>query len=269
MIIEELANTSQQPCPAEIDKVADLLLDVGTLLLSSGAHNGRINRNLGRLADTWGYSMEMFSPFTGLLVSIKSKKNPQDQVTRFKRCRSNNVHFEIISEVSLFSWKVFDENLPVEVAEQEFNRIKEIPGYPRHVVLIGVGVACASLCMVAGGNWIDSLVAFIASVVGLFVRQEFGKHQFNVFIAVSCGAFITSMIAGINILYHIGESPEKALATSVLYLVPGVPLINTIIDLIEGYIPSSIARSMFAAFLLIAIALGMSICILFLGLDKF
>lgn len=268
--MEELASCAQPPaCSDEIDKVADLLLDVGTLLLSSGAHNGRICRNLARMADTWGYSFEMFSPFTGLLISVRNKGNSKDHVTRFKRCRSNNVHFEIISEVSLFSWKVFDDNLSIHAAEQEYRRIKDAPGYPRHIVLLGVGIACASLCMVAGGNWVDGLVSFFASMAGLFVRQEFGKRQFNVFIAVSCGAFVTSIIAGSNVLLQLGVSPEKAFATSVLYLVPGVPLINTVIDLIEGYIPSSMARSMFAAFLLIAIALGMSICILFLGLDKF
>ena len=38
------------------------------------------------------------------------------------------------------------------------------------------------------------------------------------------------------------STPRKALATSVLYLVPGVQLVNAVIDLIEGYVLTAIAR---------------------------
>ncbi|MBC8127760.1 MAG: threonine/serine exporter family protein, partial [Gloeobacteraceae cyanobacterium ES-bin-144] len=76
-------------------------------------------------------------------------------------------------------------------------------------------------------------------------------------------------IAGMDLIYHIGSSPEKTLATSVLYLIPGVPLINCAIDLIEGHIPTAISRGIYGGFILLCIAVGMSLSILLLGIHYF
>lgn len=252
-----------------IDRVTDQLLVIGTLLLASGAHNARIIRNMSRIAETWGYDIQVSSSFTGLLVSVKDRVNPENQRTRFKRCPTNVIRFDILTEISLLSWKVYEEKLSVEVVEQEVDRIRTMAGYPVYSVTLGVGLACACLSMAAGGNYIDGLFAFFASTSGLLVRMWFAKRNFNIFIAVMCGSFVTSMLASINMIYVLGASPEKTLACSVLYLVPGVPLINSVIDWIEGYIPTSIGRVVFSGLSLLAIALGMTLCIVILGLDKF
>ena len=55
---------------------------------------------------------------------------------------------------------------------------------------------------------------------------------------------------------------EIALATSVLYLVPGVPLINGVIDIVEGYVLTGFARLTEAALLIINIAIGLSFTLL-------
>ena len=50
---------------------------------------------------------------------------------------------------------------------------------------------------------------------------------------------------------------EIALATSVLYLVPGVPLINGVIDIVEGYVLTGFVRLTEAALLIINIVIGL------------
>ena len=81
-------------------------------------------------------------------------------------------------------------------------------------------------------------------------------------------SLVTTLIAGSAVVGHLGGNPEKALATSVLYLVPGVPLINCVIDLIEGHIPTAIARGVFGGFILLCIAVGMSAGIVILGISN-
>ena len=55
---------------------------------------------------------------------------------------------------------------------------------------------------------------------------------------------------------------ETALATSVLYLVPGVPLINGVIDIVEGHILIGFSRLINALLLIICIAIGLSATLL-------
>lgn len=55
---------------------------------------------------------------------------------------------------------------------------------------------------------------------------------------------------------------ETALATSPLFLIPGVPLINGIIDILDGFTLSGVNRLIKAALLIICIAVGLSLTLL-------
>ncbi len=255
--------------PVSACRVADLLLDIGSVLLVAGAHCGRVNRNLERVAEQWGYHVQLFMSFTGLMVSIQNIKHPTRRVGRFHRCSLPGVHFGIVTEVSLLTWRVMEENITIDEVEKRMSEIKALHHHPRWWTLLGIGSACACLCLLAGGDWVNASIAFVAAFCGLFARQEVLKNQFNPMIGFIVASFITTLIAGADIVWHIGLSPEKTLATSVLYLVPGVPLINCVIDLIEGYIPTAIARGVFGGFILLCIAVGMSLGILLLGIHNF
>lgn len=255
--------------PASACRVADLLLDIGAVLLVSGAHCGRVNRNVERVAQQWGYHVDLFMSFTGLNVTIRNLEHPDQRIGRFRRCQLPGVHFGIVTEVSLLTWRVLEENLSIDEVEKRMGEIKNLPHHPRRFILLGAGSACACLCMLAGGSWMDGGIAFIAVICGLFARQEVVKRRFNPLISFIVASLLTTLIAGIDAIYHLGSSPEKALATAVLYLVPGVPLINCIIDLIEGYIPTAIARGVFGGLILLCIAVGMSLAIMIIGVHHF
>ena len=76
------------------------------------------------------------------------------------------------------------------------------------------------------------------------------------------------MIAGISYKLNIGTTPDVALATSVLFLIPGVPMINSIIDILEGHVLAGTSRLINATNLIICIALGLFITLQLLGVDQ-
>jgi uncharacterized membrane protein YjjP (DUF1212 family) len=57
---------------------------------------------------------------------------------------------------------------------------------------------------------------------------------------------------------------EIAIATSVLFLIPGVPLINGVIDIVEGYTLTGGSRLIQAFLLIICIAVGLSFSLVLL-----
>lgn len=250
-------------------RFADLILDIGTYLLASGAHCGRINSNIGRLAATWGFDINLDPTFKGLLITVKDKNDPDNTITSYRTSPPHNVHLAVITAVSQLSWKVIDNNLTIDEAEAEFELIKSKKGYNTFTVAIAVGFSCAGLCLFSFGDIYNALIAFIAAAIGSIFRVEVAKRKFNPMIAISIAAFISTLITGLGSIYGIGTQPEAAIATGVLYLIPGVPLINCVIDLIEGYLPSALNRALFGGFILLCIAAGMTICITMLGINNF
>ena len=69
--------------------------------------------------------------------------------------------------------------------------------------------------------------------------------------------FEISLIAGLAEHFHIGLQPDKAFATSVLFLVPGVPLINSVTDLMDGNIQNGMVRAMNGLMIAFSIAMGL------------
>lgn len=266
--MSELTNTAEQEkIPAQ--RFADLILDMGTYMLASGAHCGRLNSNLGRLASTWNFDINMSPTFKGLLVTVKDLNDPTNSVTRYKTSPTHSVHLAVLTQVSHLSWKVQEEKLSISYVEKEFIAIKGKSNYNDIIVALAVGLSCAGLCLFSLGDEINALVAFVAAFLGSLVRVFFAKKNFNPMICISIAAFVTTLITGLGQLYGIGAHPEAAMATAVLYLIPGVPLINCVIDLIEGYLSAAINRALFGGFILLCIAAGMTLCITLMGISNF
>lgn len=261
-------NTISENITAE--RVADFLLDVGVILLASGAHSGRVTRNCERIADHWGYKMNINPTFTGVFVSVWDKNDKENSVTHYKSVPSHTVHLRILSLVSHLSWKIHYGELTFEEAVAELkNNIRNKNNYNYWLIALAVGFSCSGLTIISGGNIIDALFALIAAFTGSIARVWILKFKFNVFVSFIVASFITSIIASIDLITKWGIAPDVALATAVLYLVPGVPLINSVIDLLEGYYNTSLSRALYAASILTCIALGMALTILLLGITHF
>ena len=77
----------------------------------------------------------------------------------------------------------------------------------------------------------------------------------------------TSLTAALGVFCNLVTTQDIALGTSVLFLIPGVPLINSILDILEGHVLVGLSRTINATILIICIALGLSMTLLILGKD--
>ena len=127
-------------------------------------------------------------------------------------------------------------------------------------VLLTVGLANASFCRLFGGDWIAMGIVFTSTLVGFAAKQRMQAHGVNHFLIFIISAFMASLCASAALRFDC--SAETALATSVLFLVPGVPLINGVIDIVEGHILIGCSRLINALLLIICIAIGLSATLL-------
>ena len=123
-----------------------------------------------------------------------------------------------------------------------------------------MGLANASFCRLFGGDWTAIGIVFTATLVGYAVKQRMQAHGVNHFLIFIGAAFTASLCASAALRFDC--TAEIALATSPLFLVPGVPLINGVIDIVEGHILIGFSRLINALLLIICIAVGLAATLL-------
>ena len=170
------------------------------------------------------------------------------------------VSFERNSDLSALSWDALDERLPLAEVRRRFGELIDKPRIDPIFVLLTVGLANASFCRLFGGDWTAIGIVFTATLVGYAVKQRMQAHGVNHFLIFIGSAFTASLCASAALRFDC--TAEIALATSPLFLVPGVPLINGVIDIVEGHILIGFSRLINALLLIICIAVGLAATLL-------
>lgn len=176
--------------------------------------------------------------------NVKNVKNTQNSQNNLNSDLKNN------STTSSNANPAGDFSAPLTV-RQVHDRLDLIknrkPLYKPWFAGLASAVACASFAFLLGGGAYDMLGAFIGAGIGHYVRRRMFMHHLNqfvvTFIAVAVGAL--SCIASLRIIGCFDPSAlhhNTAYIGSVLFVIPGFPLITGGLDIAKIDFPSGIQR---------------------------
>ena len=238
-------------------QLGPLLLDIGIAMLRSGASSGKIRMTL--LAIARAYHYEPHIDLTGKSISLNLHSS--ENISVFNEIRSadgHGINFRIIAGIGRLIKNLNIDPLPLQRLKIEVDQILKSSHYPRYLVLLMVSVAGAAFCFTLGGSAIQMAIAFAATFFGLFIKQELTKRRANSYLCTYIAAVAATSFIGLFYKLGLSGQLEQALTTSVLFLVPGVPLINSFTDLLEGEILNGLEKSGNAIIHALAIAAGMA-----------
>ena len=118
-------------------------------------------------------------------------------------------------------------------------------------VLVGLG-----FCLVFGGTLLDCLWAgamgLIIGLITRFMDKQEANPFFSTLLAACCMALPAYIAAGLGLM----NSPDAAIIGALMILVPGLPITNSMRDIIYGDTNSGIIRVVQVILTALAIALG-------------
>lgn len=239
-----------------LQSIAKFIAEYAAHMMGCGVHTSRVVRSAKRIGDAYETDVNISVFQRNIILTLK--ENNSDKIhSEVVDIPALPISFEHNAELSALSWNIYDNNLSLADAWKLYNKIVNVPSIDSLFVLILVGFANASFCKLFGGDWFSMTIVFSATITGMFLKQQMQRKHFNHYIIFIVCAFIASLCA--STAYLFDTTSEIALATSVLYLVPGVPLINGVIDIVEGYTLTGFARLVNALMLVLCIAIGLSL----------
>jgi len=249
----------------ELRDVISLSLWAGQMLLQNGADSQKVEETVHRLGTQLGCDwMDVVVLYDSIIATTL---NNREFRTKARRAPGRSVNLEKIAQINELSYQAMRGELDRFALRSELRRIDELkPNYGRWTVVLFVGLACAAFARLFGGDLAAIAITFLASAVGMTIRQQMAQAHFSPILTTLVTAFVASFIASVGVLLSLGEQPSVAISAAVLLLVPGVPLINASEDLLNGQIMNGLARGVWGLILSLAIALGIAVTLWLTGI---
>lgn len=254
----------REVCPTnkhdvDIQELTDFLLDYGINLMASGAYTARVVANVKRLGEAYGYHVDIVIFQKNMTMTVTC---PDDYSVRRTYVRQQHpvvhISFRTISDLSALSWKAYDMKISFDKLREDYDNILSAPYEDWKLLALLTSVATAAFCRLFGGDFGSVGIVFFAALIGFLGRRFLASFHFDSRLIIMLTAFLSSFFAfiGCSVLSNLTETPNIAVATSVLYLVPGVHFINSVIDILDGHVLIGISRAVNTFILIMCIAFG-------------
>ena len=207
--------------------------------------------------------------FTMLMVNVS---DGDYSFTKFQRIEGHGVNMTAISEVSKLSWRAIENDYTLDQYEEELEKIrKKKRNYTPWQVAIGAGFACGGFCIQFGCDWVAFLYASIAAILGMRLRQVCNESGLNHYMGIAISAFVATIIAWASTLLPAEwtSTPWHPLLACALFIVPGVPLINFVDDMLDNYIQVGIVRAVNTLLMVAAMAFGIAFAVKLCRIENF
>lgn len=224
----------------------DLLLKTGQLLMESSADTNRIMRNMMRTAAFLGLPEENLHIFLSYTMIMVNLSDDQHSYSKFQRCERHGINMTIISAISKLSWRAIKEDYSLERYSQELDEIQHRKrNYTPWQVAIGAGFACGGFCIQFGCDWMAFFYASLAAIIGFRTRAKCLEFGINNYMGIAIAAFVSTFLAWASTLLPNSwtSTPWHPLLACALFIVPGVPIINFVDDMLDNYISVGLTRA--------------------------
>jgi uncharacterized membrane protein YjjP (DUF1212 family) len=244
-----------EPAQREITR---LCVETGLLLMQHGAESALVENLTRRLGLVLGVrSVEVAIMANAITVTTLSENHC---ITTVRRNEDRGINMHVVTEAQRAVLAVEAGELDRAGFRAKIEAIKP-QRYPRWLVALMIGLSCACFARLAGADGPGCALTFVASAVAMVARQVVAARHFNPLVTFFVTAFVATSIAGQGLLHQIGAMPRIAMASCVLLLVPGFPMINSISDMVKGYLNTGLSRGMMATLLGAATSAGIMLAI--------
>ena len=242
--------------PPEIDHIAAAALDAGAALMEAGASASRVAGIVDTVARGLGAErIDLRVGYASLAVTVAAKGA---SITWMHKLGGIGVNQQVGLSLEALARRVAKGEL---TADQTVDAVSGIvTNTPKHkpwFIAVAVGLACAAFARLLAVDWPGVPAVFAAAAAGQYLRGKLLHRGLNPYLCTATISCLSSMAGSLLAdLLHSSTATTAAIA-SVLLLVPGVPAVNALSDMLEGRPTLGSARGLTVALHLVFISAGL------------
>jgi len=244
-------------------KILEAINEIGYLLLKHGAEIYRVEESLKRMCSGFGFTnIEVFAIPSYFTLSLTLHDGTPYQSS--KRSRSNRIHLDHLYELNNLVRKISNQEMTLSEIQKEIQNMKS-QNLNLHLIFIGYIISAAMFCVFFGGNVSEMIVSGFIGCILYNVILIMEKLAINSIVRTLIASMILATIAicakKIGIITH----QQSVITGTLMILVPGIAITNSLRDIIGGDFVSGLSRMIEAILIAASIAIGVGIMMMILG----
>ena len=236
-------------------------------MLSAGETAFRVRRSMGVIASALGF--EWLSVQLGARNLVASGCRNGETTTLVRDVEIPSVNTERIGAL-----EALVRNMPSMRSSAFAAKLAAIESVrPRYSIVqtaAAIAVACGAFAFLNGGVWPDVAACAIGGGIGQGLRSFLHRRRFNQYAVTALAALVASGVycvastLAIRAGFGVGRN-SVGLISSVLFLVPGFPLVTALLDQLQHETAAAVSRLAYAMMFLLTAAVGLSVVIAVVG----
>lgn len=241
------------PDRASLEATLQTALEAGVRVQMSGGYTARVYDTMEAIAKALGAD-RVDGSVTSVVVGLTVHRGGWSR-TAFQRTPHIGINFSELSALSQLTRQA--SGLAPEEIRRQLDAIESAERrYPNWLVLPMLGLACAAFAALFGADAAGLALAGLGGFAGAVVRHLLTGRHYKPFIFCLAAAFVSTSVVLLG--QGITATPTQALAACVLYLVPGVPLLNGTADLLATHYLNGLVRLAMSMIIVLAAAVGVA-----------
>lgn len=238
-------------------KILDVCTGIGRLMLENGAETYRVEDTVYRVAVNYDMQgVSVFSVPTALIVTVQDATG--EEYTRLYRVTEQKSNLEIISKANDLSRKIAATDITPNDALDEIDRLNRMESeYSFFEEFLAVALICGFFAIIFQGSIYDLIASAIIGSLGyicfLSIKKVTNIRFFSELLATVSISWMALFFTNLG----IGQDIDIIIVASVMTLVPGKAITNSIRDLMANHYISGV--SVLADALLTAAAIGIGV----------
>lgn len=230
---------------------AALVGRIGLMMLSVGAGAYRVRAAMNKVSRAMGITC---NADIGLLSIEYTCLSGSETYTNAISINTTGVNTDKLHHLRAFA-DDFVRNADRCSIKQSFELLDEIDRSLNHYgavkLAFAAALACAAFTFLLGGGFVEMVCAFFGAGIGNFIRKKLLERHITLFanvavgVASACFVYI-GCIKAAEMLFNVSEAHQSGYICSMLFVIPGFPLITGGIDLAKLDLRSGFERILYA-----------------------
>ncbi|MBS0519713.1 MAG: threonine/serine exporter family protein [Proteobacteria bacterium] len=250
-----------------LDRALDVILRFGAMMVRTGDAGFRVVAALKALAGRFG--LDDLAVDLAVTSITATATRGGERLTVVREIGPLGINADQLASLERLAHESAEPATPSSITAALDTLEHAAPLHSWLTVSLAVGAASGSFSYLNGGDLPGTISAVVGGAAGQALRLALSRRHLNQYVMTAICAFVAAGVYYLlsSVLADAGDASRHGIGilSSVLFLIPGFPLVAALLDLLQRQTRAAVVRLAYGGTLIVAAAFGLGIVVTIAG----